>query len=193
MSATSSTAFFFTELYIKANTAITANVDYQDIVPFIQTSQEMLVKERIGKVLYERLCQAIILRDWTDNELELITLCRPWVAFYCVYSALPFLQTKIKNKGLVRGTDQFVQTITTQDQLNLRQEFLQYSNYYGTKVDEYLCLYSSNFPQYSDPSPLNNKTHNQEYDMGGFGSYKGNCYGLGSDVNLIMKTIGYYR
>lgn len=188
-----SNAFMFSENWLKANTPITQNVDYEDLRPFIEPAQDQLIKERLGKTLYDRLLEAITNQDWNNDELELLKLVRPAVAYFAVYLALPFLQTKIKNKGLVRGTDQFIQTVSKQDMLDLRQEVLQMSNYYMARVEEWMCNYSYKYPQYIDPNPLNNKDYQNPYDFGGFVGYKGYPYGLGSDADLILKVINYRK
>ena len=184
---------FFSENWIKANTAVTQNVDFQDLYPFIEPAQDQLIKERIGKSLYDRLVEAVINQDWNNDELELLKLVRPAAAYYTVYLALPFLQTKIRNKGLVKGTDQYIQTVSKQDMLDLRQEVLQMSNYYMARLEQWLCNYSSLYPQYISTDPLNTKDYQNPYDMGGFVSYKGYPYGLGSDADLILKVINYKK
>lgn len=185
-------AYFFSENWLKANTAISQNVDYQDIKPFITPAQEQMIKSRIGKSLYDRLLESIENGDYNNDELELIKLIRPAVAHFTVYVALPFLQTKIRRAGVIKNGDQFIQTISKQEMLDLRQEFLQLSGYYMEKVEEWLCLYSSLYPQYADPNPLNDKNYYQPYDFGGFMTYKGFPYGLG-DRDLILKTINYRK
>lgn len=185
-------AFLFSENWLKSNTAVTKNVDFEDLKPFVIPAQETLIKPRLGKVLYERLLEAITNNDWNDDELELIKLCRPAAAYYTVYMALPFLQTKIRNAGVVKNGDQFIQTVSRQDALDLRSEFSQMSGFYMAKVDEWMCLYSSKYPQYADPNPLNDKDYTQPYDFGGFMPYKGS-FGLGSDIDLIKKVINYKR
>ena len=187
-------AYMFSENWLKANTAVTQNVDFQDIKPFIIPAQESIIKARVGKKLYERLEQAITNQDWNSDELELIKLIRPAVAYYSVYLALPFLQTKIRNAGIVKNGDQFIQTVSRQEMMDLRSEFSQMSGFYMEKVDEWMCLYSSRYPEYSDPDPLNDKTYAQPYDFGGFMTYKGNGWGLGeTDRDLILKMINYRR
>jgi hypothetical protein len=185
-------AYFFSENWIKANTAISNNVDYQDIKPFIIPAQEQLIKNRIGKSLYDRLLESIENGDYNNDELELIKLIRPAVAYYTVYLALPFLQTKIRRAGVIRNADQFIQTVTKQEMLDLRQEFLQMSGFFMKKVEDWLCLYSNLYPEYSDSNPLNDKNYYQPYDFGGFMTYKSNSYGLG-DRDLILKTINYKK
>lgn len=185
-----SKAYFFTELWMKDNTAVSQNVDYQDLKPFIEPAQETLIENRIGKKLYERLCNAINNQDWNADELELIKLIRPAACYYTVYMALPFLQKKIRNKGLVKGTDQYIQTISRQDMLDLRIEVKEMVGFFMKRIEDWLCLYSSRYPEYSDPDPLNDKNLAQAFDFGGFMTYKGTPYGLG-DKELILKTINY--
>lgn len=187
-----SSASFFSEEWIKTFTPISSNVDFADLVPFVNIAQEQLIKVRIGKSLYDRLLQAITNQDWNNDELELIKLIRPASANYCVYLALPFLHTKIRNKGLVKGTDQYIQTVSKQDLLDLRQEFLQMSNYYMARVEEWLCNYSSLYPEYTSTDPLNDKTYSSPYDSTGFLSYKGGTYG-DSDAELVRKIIDYRK
>lgn len=190
-----SSGFFFSENWLKANTAVTQNVDYEDLRPFIIPAQDQLIKVRLGKSLYDRLVEAVTNQDWNADELELLKLVRPAAAYFTVYLALPFLQTKIRNKGIVRGTDQFIQTVSKQDMLDLRQEFLQMSNYYMARVEEWMCNYSYKYPQYNNPNPLNDKTYQDPYDFGGFVGYKGWPWGVrdGSDTDLILKMINYKK
>jgi len=186
-------ARFFSELWMKDNTAISENVDYQDIVPFIERAQVTLIENRIGKKLYERLCDAINNQDWNADELELIKLLRPAACYYTVYLALPFLQIKIRNKGLVKGTDQFIQTVSRDDMKDLRQEVKEMVGFYMKAVEDWLCLYSSRYPEYSDSDPLNDKNIAQPFDFAGFMTYKGGFgYGL-RDKDLILKTINYRK
>lgn len=186
-------ASFFSENWLKSNTSITQNVDYQDIKPHILTSQENLIKPRLGKVLYERLMDAITNSNWNSDELELIKLIRPAAAYYSVYMALPFLQTKIRNAGVVKNGDQYIQTVSKQEMLDLRSEFSQMSSFYMAKVDEWMCLYSNKYPEYADPNPLNDKDYIQPYDFGGFMTYKSGGWGLEGDSELIRKMINYRR
>lgn len=187
-------AYFVSENWLKANTAVTQNVDYQDIKPFLLPAQEQLIKSRIGKSLYDRLLEAITNQDWNNDELELIKLIRPAVCYYTVYIALPFLQSKIRRNGIVKNADQYIQTISQQEMMNLRSEFSQMAGFYMEKVEEWLCLYSSRYPQYADPNPLNDKNHYQPYDFAGFMTYKTplNSFGIG-DRDLILKMINYKK
>ncbi len=183
-------AAFFSQDFFTAFTPVSSNLDYQDVKPFIQTSQKQLLKTRIGKSLYDRLIEAITNQDWNSNELELILLLREPVCLYTAYNAWPFLQSKMKNKGLVMSNGQAIQTVTEQNMINLRQELLQHSNYYMNEVDEYLRLNSGNFPEYSSSDPLNHKNDITPYDFGGFFPYKSYASG-GSECDAIKKIIGY--
>lgn len=183
-------ASFFSEVFFKANTPVSASLDYADIIPFIEVAQESIIQPRIGKSLYNRLVQSITDEDWNDDELELIKLCRKPAMYWTLYMAMPFLQSKIRNKGIVKGTDQYIQTISRDDMKDLRGEFSQMSGFYMNKLDEWLCINSKKFPQYSDPDVLNKKTHVEPFDFGGFMTYK-KGHSVLSDKELILKTIGY--
>ena len=184
-----SNAYFFSENWMKEYTPVSQTVDYEDIKPFIEQAGDQLARPKIGTVLYERLKASIVATDYSADELVLIKLLRPALCNYTVYLALPFLQSKIRNKGIVRGTDQFISTISRQDMLDLRQEFLQLSGYYMSKVSEYLCDNGSLFPQYTATG--SDKTIYEDFDFGGFLPFKG--YALGGDTDLILKAIGYKR
>jgi hypothetical protein len=181
-------AFFFSENWIKANTAITKNVDYQELTPFISVAQEQIILPRIGKSLYDRLLLSIENKDYNTDELELIKLIRPASAYHTVYIAFPFLQTKIRNAGLVKNGDVTIQTITLKEMENLRSEFNQMTGFYMNKLNDWLCLYSSRFPEYSSTDPLNNKETVNPWDFGGFIPFKGT-----SGDELIKKVIGYNK
>lgn len=183
-------ALFFTESWMKENTPLGQNVDYQDIKPFIEPAGDMYIKPEIGKSLYDRLKQSIIDNDYNSDELILLNLIRPAVCYYTLYMAMPFIQTKIRNAGLVKNADTTIQTISRQDMLDLRQETLNLASFYLGKITEWMCLYSSKYPQYSNPDPLNDKSILDNTDYAGFQPYK-TALGLGTDRDLILKTIGY--
>jgi hypothetical protein len=184
--------FFFSEQWLKTNTAVTQNVDYQDIKPHIDRAQDLIIEPVIGLTLMNRLKESIVLQNWSQDELDLLIYIRPVAAYYTLYIALPFLQTKIRNKGVVMGADATIQTVSQQMMLDLRQETLEVANHYLAKLKRFMCLNSSKYPQYSDPNPLNEKTHTEPYDLGGFTPFKG--YGLPNDEALILKMINYrYR
>jgi len=181
-------SFLFSEVWIKQNTAITQNVDYNDIKPFILVAQETTIRDRIGFKLYDRLMEGIRLENLNNDELDLVKLCRPVAAYQTVYMALPFLQTKIRRAGVVKNGDSLIQTVSREEMETLRSEFLQMKGYYFKRLDEWLCINSKKFPQYADPDALNKKNYGQNWDFGGFMTFKGT-----GDRTLIEKIINYKK
>jgi len=184
-------AYFFSENWLKANSPVTKNMDYEDLRPFIEVAQETIVLPRIGRALYNRLLESIELVDYNADELELIKIIRPVAAYQTIYLAFPFLQTKLRNAGIVKNGDAMIQTISGKEMEVLRSEINQMSGFYLNKLVDYLCVYSSKFPQYNSSEPLQDKVGGATFDYGGFLPFKS---GLSHrDDDLIRKMINYKK
>lgn len=143
--------FFVTEKWMKANTPLCKNIDVTDIYPYINIAQDKYIKDLLGKKFFDSLKSKIVAGTLTTDEKTLCKLIRPCLSFYICWEAIPFLGTKLRNKGILSsaGTDM------TGADINgikyLRQECLNQAEYYLLKIQEYLCLNSALYPYYTAP------------------------------------------
>lgn len=144
-------AFFVSETWIKDNTPLTSNVDAKEIYPFINVAQDIWIQDKVGSKLYNRLKAGIIANDLNANEIALLELIRPSLAYYILYEAIPFLANKLRNIGIVETADNKQKNADRADRKELRQEILNKAEYYMQRINDYLCKNGNLFPEYVTP------------------------------------------
>ena len=139
---------FLTEEWLKDNTPLTDNIDVKEIYPFINAAQDIYIKDKLGKGLYDRLWDGIDNNNLNSDEINLLVLIRPCLAYYIVYEALPFLNAKIRNIGVVETADAKQANADRADRKELRAEVLRKAEYYLVRINNYLCTNYALFPEY---------------------------------------------
>lgn len=149
------TARFISEKYLKEQTPISGNVDVADLLPFVDVAQEIDIQEVIGSKLYKVLMAAVAGSSVSADEADLLNLIRPMQAYYTLFRAIPFLQAKVRNKGVLAGEAEAAKTVDV-DQLKwLRNEAKNLGEFYAKRLQDYLCENGKLFPAYAQPdNPL---------------------------------------
>ena len=141
-------AIFISENWIKTNTPLPSNMDVHEIYPFYKVAQDKYIRDILGDALYNRLSDGIINNNLNGDEVTLLELIRPSLGYYCVYEAMPFLATKIKNIGVNQTADDKQTNAEAARVKELRQEVLNNAQYYLVRVEKYLCHNHSLYPEY---------------------------------------------
>ena len=146
------TALLISEQRVKQLTNLDNNVRVEEITPFVIQAQDIMLQNRIGTKLYDRLKQGVIDDDLNANEQELLNnYAGPALAHYAVYLMLPGLKYKLVDKGVLSGASEET-TQTSLEELNyLRQSVKDVAEFYEQRMYEYLCDNSTDFPQYNSP------------------------------------------
>jgi hypothetical protein len=143
-------AYFITETWIKENTPITANIDPNEITPFIRSAQDIYIQELLGTSFYNHLMDGVAASTLTNDEKDLLKLIRPALAYYIVLDALPFIATKIRNIGVVEQTGDKLGSASDANIKYLRSEVKNKAEFYIKRVNDYLCVNSRLFPTYNE-------------------------------------------
>ena len=147
-------AIFISEVWLKDNTPIPTNMDVKEIYPFYKLAQDKYIRDVLGDKLYNSLSLAIIATKGSPviplsaDELTLLELLRQTLGYYCVYEAMPFLATKIKNIGINSTADDKQINADVSRVKELRNEVLNNAEYYMVRVEKYLCKYHHLYPDY---------------------------------------------
>ncbi len=149
---TMANAIFITEKWLKENTPLPSNLDVKEIYPFYKLSQDKYVRDALGDNLYDALSAAVIADTLTNDQIHLLKLIRPSLAYYMIWDALPFLQNKIKNIGVVSTADDKQTNAARADFKDLRADMLNNAEYYMERVKKYLCNNTALFPEYTEYS-----------------------------------------
>jgi hypothetical protein len=92
--------YFVTENYLKTQTPITANIDVNNIVPFIKTQSDMRIMPILGTYFYNYILTAYNDQTLTVDEEELVTYIQPAIAWRSAEDAAFGLSYQLKNKGI---------------------------------------------------------------------------------------------
>jgi hypothetical protein len=159
-------ALFISEDWLKSNTPIPYNLDPKEIYSFLKTSQDIWIKDALGSLLYDELCNIMItsgVAGLSANQRKLIELIRPSLGYYTVYQAMPFLRDKIKNIGIVSTSDDKQNLTARQDYKDMRADIKNMAEYYMARVHSYLCTNGTLFPNYSAPNTDVSPNHATPY------------------------------
>ena len=169
-------ALFVSEAWLKKNTAISANLDVTELLPFITEAQDQFVQDITGTTLYEALKVAVIAGTLSSDQTALMNLIRPALAWYAVYKALPFLNWKIKQKSVLRGTGEGVNAAELNELKYLRDETKTNAEFHGQRVVDYLRRNVNLFPEYRSPGNTDIYPTQSAYKLG-----------IGFDMNEMSK------
>jgi len=134
---------------IKTLTSMTANVDTNSFESSIEIAQLSYIKKKLGKLLYNQLVTQNAANQLSATNQILMGYLRKTLAWYVIYVALPDLDIKIRNKGLVR---EFSDSSTNVDAAS----FNSYSNSIFNKANTYLAEMIDYLDDNKDDFPLYN-------------------------------------
>lgn len=158
-------AYFVTEDYIKQNSPLTGNVDPEDIFPYVKTAQDIYIKDKLGSALYDELMNAVTANagspsvPFTTDQITLLKMVRDALVWYSCYEGLPFIAIKMRNKGVIKTAGDFATNADLTETKYLRADLKEKGDYYIQRVIDYLCKYSSLYPNYTVGNQLVSPSH----------------------------------
>ena len=145
---------FVNEDKLKSSTAINYNVDTAFLLPFLKIAQDKHLQIILGTKLYDKLQGDIAGVDGaslTGNYKILVDdYIQDAIIHYALVEALPFISFQIKNGSITQKNSENGTAATRQDVDYLVQKERDSAEFYGQRIVEYLCHYSSLFPEYSN-------------------------------------------
>lgn len=168
MSVITTFANMIDEDYLKNNTPITKNVDVAELVPFMKDTQNRYVQDILGTKFYNHLMSQIIAEQTTPgtltaNEIEVLKMVRSMLMWYICYDALPFINWKLRNKGVLEGNGDNLNNADASNMSYLRNICKNNAEFYQERLQNYLCKYGSLYPTYQnadwDMYPNKDKTY----------------------------------
>ena len=92
--------YFITETYLKTNTPITANVDVNNVTPYLATQAALRIQPILGTTFYNDLLTKYNAQTLDPNEENLVAFIQPIIAWRAAEDAVFGLSLQLKNKGL---------------------------------------------------------------------------------------------
>lgn len=130
--------YFITETYLKSQTPITANVDVNDVTPFIRTQTEMRIQPILGTYFYKDILAKYNAQTLNSDEEILVTYIQPVVAWRSAEDAVFGLSYQLKNKGLQTQFGDNSNSVSIQE-VNFGQDhYAQKASFYEARLSNYL-------------------------------------------------------
>jgi hypothetical protein len=143
---------FISEQKIKAYTAISDNVQVQELVPYIIQAQEINIQPIIGSKLYTKLQQDILADTVTGNYKTLLEdYISQTVVNFGFYNALPFIKYKVVGNGLVSGSSETSSDTQLAELKYIRQTVLDSAEFYAERLRKFLSMHLNEFREYAAP------------------------------------------
>jgi len=144
-------AFFISETYLKDNCPLSGNIDIAELYPHMKAAEDIHIQIAIGTDLYEDLVTKVQAdNDLSSypNELVLVKKIREALMWYICAEALPFIDVKIRNIGLVEQTGENLTTASITKRDHLIKKCKDRGDFYLKLVQTYLCENGDLFPVY---------------------------------------------
>ena len=143
---------FISEARLKKLTAVHANVEPDELTPFVVQSQDIYIQDILGTKFYNALKNKITGDTVTGYYQTLLDdYIAPTLANYAVYLAFPSLNYKIKNKAVMNPTSEESNATDLNALKYVRGSVLDTAQFYAERTREYIRDNQEQFPEYLNP------------------------------------------
>jgi hypothetical protein len=147
------TALFLSEDFLKENTQVSKNVDIKYIKEAILWAQDSEIQTVVGTTYYNALIADIIAGTLTGVDKALMdNYIQPCLKHYVTSECVRMAHYKITNKGLQIQNSEQSQPAFKSDVDYICESELNKAQWYKARLINYLCEYSSLFPDYANPA-----------------------------------------
>lgn len=144
---------FVSAQYVKENSILEMNIDDAKLTPVIIKVQTVYLQQIIGSSFMDHLYDAVANNTLTTAEENLIRdYIQRFVCEYVVYEVYPFIHMKATNKAVVKQNSDNSTPIDLSELKFLRSAVKDMAEFYGARIEKYLCDHASDFPAYQNPT-----------------------------------------
>ena len=173
---------------VKRDTPIQGNVEDSIIIPYIVMSQNTHIQEIIGTRLYNRILLDVKNGTLVGNYKSLVDdYIVPCLVQWSFYEVLPFINFKITNKSIVKGTSDYTAEINLEELKYIRDATRDVAEFYSNRLMGYLKQFSNLFVEYNTNSGSSELTAKRTQNFfGGIctANSKDSNYGLGLSTKI---------
>ena len=139
------------ESFVKSVSGISDNVYGKYMLPSIREAQETSLRSVLGDSLTDRLKKAVGSENEADKKyLDLIDKCQYYLAYSSIVELIPKVQFKIGNAGVVRTTDENLQTATYSEIEKMIFYYQSKADSECRKLQQWLLKNYSDYPELSE-------------------------------------------
>ena len=127
------------------------NIDANSLNSFILIAQNIRTQSILGYDLYTKYINDINTYGSPTGSQYVYLMdnyIQPEVALWTIYEALPVLDTRITNKGIVNKTSDYSHTADLKRMDRLLNQISNNSQFFDTRIREYITNFPSQFPEY---------------------------------------------
>lgn len=192
-------ALFIDTTYLKENSVIENNVEDKVLLVQIQKSQDIDILQIIGTGLQNELMQKVYdkikydegVTGYTDTitgtlyQTLLEDYIQPAQVEWAVWRAIPYIQNKLENSGLVNKFGENSNSVDFKRELYLRDDVKQTAEVYSNKLKNFLCENQNFFTLFANPGTGKDVVRpNFEYESGIFtDGWQGEYYSENEMIN----------
>lgn len=158
------TIYFVTQNYIKQKTAITKNVDAEEILPFIETAAQTWMQSILGTYFFDYLVTKYNDQTLTPDEETLVSKIQPAVAWRAAADCVLELTYQLKNKGLQKQSGDNSESVELNEMGFVKTHYENKAEFFESFVVEYLKQNKDLFPQLTSEDNKNSVIKRQKDD-----------------------------
>ena len=142
MEKNNKTALLTSESFVKEVTNLSDNLSGKLLLPAIREAQSFGLKNIIGTKVYKSLCDKVIDGSiYSDENIQykdLLDICQYYLAYSVATNVILLSAVKIDNIGVVRTTDERVESVAFSDLSSVRGYYQKKADYYASQIQKYL-------------------------------------------------------
>lgn len=148
--------YLVSEEKIKAFTQIHENVRPKDILPFVLQAQDMYLQEAIGTLFYNSIKDEVEAGSVSAiNAAFLDDFGAPYIMNAAIYLMLPWQWSKMRNKGVLKGTSEETDSIDLKDLTFLRETARTNMEFYRERLRRELQINMKLYPDWMNAQQQN--------------------------------------
>lgn len=146
---------FISEEKLKAFTTLSTNLSPEDLVPHVFNAQNIVLPNSIGQTYYNALKERISEGTLTAaDEYLLDQYISPLLCNYALYYASTFVNFRLYNKGILKGTSENGETVDLDELKFLQSQIRMIAESYSEQMTYWLVQNSTDYPLFNSPNSL---------------------------------------
>jgi hypothetical protein len=139
------------ESFVKSVTSISENVFGNYLLPSIREAQETSLRGVLGDLLTDRLKEVVSSSETPEKKyLDLIDKLQYFLAYSTIVKLIPKVQFKIGNAGVIKTTDENIQTATFSEIEKMIFNYQNQADVECRKLQQWLLKNYSDYPELSE-------------------------------------------
>lgn len=139
------------ESFVKSVTSISENVYGRYLLPSIREAQETSLRSVLGDSLTDRLKKVVGSEEMAEKKyLDLIDKLQYFLAYSAIVELIPKVQFKIGNAGVVKTTDENIQTASFSEIEKMTFFYQSKADSECYKLQQFLLRNYTDYPELSE-------------------------------------------